>query len=257
MAPVVVVGMMRSGTTLVQRLLAADPRLLLRLRLGGPAGRTAPRLGPDDGGPADRPGARPRGADQGARAGAVRDPPDVRAGGRGGDRLPRRRVPLARPGVGRRRRGVPAVARHRRLRAGLRPPAPDAPAAPVAEAAARGRRQGRRCAGCSRRRRTSATSTTCAGRSPTCTSCTCTATRSRRSRPGASLNSTLHAMHADTVDRERIGRAVAGPDGLDQRPGDGDPGPLGRRTRRSPTSSSRRRWRTRSARWAGCTTRAG
>src|SRR5689334_19535223 len=44
-APVVVVGMMRSGTTLVQRLLAADPRF--RCAAGWEVIEAAPKLGHD------------------------------------------------------------------------------------------------------------------------------------------------------------------------------------------------------------------
>ena len=53
-APVVVVGMMRSGTTLVQRLLAADDRL--HCAYGWEVQQVAPRLDwdPTAGGPADR-----------------------------------------------------------------------------------------------------------------------------------------------------------------------------------------------------------
>ena len=52
---------------------------------------------------------------------------------------------------------------------------------------------------------------------------------------GASLNATLHAMHADTVDPHRIGTQWLGADGVDQRPGDGDPRPLGGGRRRPVT----------------------
>ncbi len=48
---------------------------------------------------------------------------------------------------------------------------------------------------------------------------------------GASLNATLHAMHADTVDRKRVGARVVAADGLDQRPGHGRPRRLGLRWR--------------------------
>ena len=52
---------------------------------------------------------------------------------------------------------------------------------------------------------------------------------------GASLNATLHAMHADRVDRDRVGAQWLDADGLDQRPGDGRPRRLGRRRRRGVT----------------------
>ena len=42
---------------------------------------------------------------------------------------------------------------------------------------------------------------------------------------GASLNATLHAMHADGVDRASRRRGVAATDGLDQRPCDGRAAP--------------------------------
>ena len=74
---------------------------------------------------------------------------------------------------------------------------------------------------------------------------------------GASLNATLHAMHADTVDQhgsarewlQRMGwtndRAMATRDWLGRRGRSG-----------SPTSSSPTRSPIRSARWPGCTTRS-
>ena len=100
-APIVVVGMMRSGTTLLQRLLAADPRL--HCAYGWEVVEAAPRAGLRWSARRRPPHRRRRGA-RGqiarARAGTVRDPPHVRPRSRGGDRLPGRRVPVARPRVG-------------------------------------------------------------------------------------------------------------------------------------------------------------
>ena len=89
--------MMRSGTTLLQRLLAADPRF--HCAYGWEVVEVAPKLDYDVRRRDD-----PRIADQReargdvARAGprTVRDPPDVRPRARRGDRLPVRRVPVAR-----------------------------------------------------------------------------------------------------------------------------------------------------------------
>ena len=55
-APIVVVGMMRSGTTLLQRVLASDPRLACAY--GWEVGEPAPRAGWDPAG--DRPAHRRR-----------------------------------------------------------------------------------------------------------------------------------------------------------------------------------------------------
>ena len=196
---------MRSGTTLVQRLLAADPRLHVRATAGR-CSRSRPRLDwdPDGGGPADRRGRwRARSRPRSSRAGPLRHPPDVRARGRGGDRLPRRRVPLARARVGRRRRGVPAAGStpqdfapaydhlHRMLQ--------------LLQWQKRQRGEPATRAGCSRRRRTSATSTTCARTFPDLHLVHLHRDPVETIPSGASLNTTLHAMHADTVDPHRIG----------------------------------------------------
>ena len=75
---------------------------------------------------------------------------------------------------------------------------------------------------------------------------------------GASLNATLHADACRQRRHAPGGGAVAGADGLDQRPGDGGARRLGRRRR---TSHRRRsmttRWPIRSGRWPGCTTPSG
>ena len=74
---------------------------------------------------------------------------------------------------------------------------------------------------------------------------------------GASLNSTLHAMHADTVDTHRIGRQWLA------RMGWTNDRAMATRDRwaddavRSRTCGSRTPSRTRSSRWAACTTRPG
>ena len=114
--------------------LASDPARV-RVRLGG--GRAAPRpAGIPPRRPADRRRRGARGADAHVRRRAVRHPPHLRPRGRGGDRLPRRRLPLAHPRGLVRRAALPVLGRHAGLRAGLPLAAADAPAAPVAEAAA-------------------------------------------------------------------------------------------------------------------------
>ncbi len=94
--------MMRSGTTLLQRLLAADPRF--HCAYGWEVVEVAPHARPRLAGRATR-GSRERRTREeqtrAARPGAVRHPPDVRHGGRGGDRLPRRRLPVPRARGGR------------------------------------------------------------------------------------------------------------------------------------------------------------
>ena len=180
-APVVVVGMMRSGTTLLQRLLAADPRF--HCAYGWEVVEVAPRAGL----PVHRCRSahrRQRSArSQIPRTGArpVRHPPDVCARSRGRDRLSGRRVLVACPRIRRAPSELPILARRAGFHPRLRVPAPHAAVPAVAEAAARGRWQ---TAGCSSRRRTSATSTCCGPSSATCTSCTCTATRAPRSPRG-------------------------------------------------------------------------
>ena len=201
-APVVVVGMMRSGTTLLQRLLAADPRF--HCAYGWEVVEVAPKLD-------HRWAARTRGSRSGeAREresrelapGPVRDPPDVRARGRGGDRLPLRRVPLPRARGRRARAGVPGVDRRPGLHARLRVPAPDAAAPAVAEAAARRRPRDRWVLKSPAhlgyldglREQFPDLHVVHLHRDPRETIAS-----------GASLNATLHAMHADTVDLHRVG----------------------------------------------------
>ena len=184
-APIVVVGMMRSGTTLLQRLLAGDPRFALRLRLGGRRGRAAarPRLGPPSR-PADRRGRRR------ARSRSRQFAPELFAihpmyaleaeeeivflADAFLSHVPEsRRATCRRTGRG----STP-----RTSRPAYRPPAPDAPAAPVAEAAARrGRRPlGAQDAGAPRLPR----------------------------RPCAAGSPTLHVvhLHRDPVDDDPVGR---------------------------------------------------
>jgi hypothetical protein len=136
--PLVVVGMMRSGTTLVQRLLARDPQFYAV-------------LGWEIGEPAPRPGTDWRSSDPRVAAGRASseqmrkfapelqcDPSHRRHGARRGDRLSRRRVSLPRPRGLVPRSRIPCLARRAGLHARLPLPAPDAPAPAVAEAATRG-----------------------------------------------------------------------------------------------------------------------
>ena len=183
-APTVVVGMMRSGTTLLQRLLAADPRF--NCAHGWEVVEAAPRLGPSF--------HRRRSPYRGERsarsqvprtgAGPVCHSPDVCAGGRRGDRLPGRRVLVTRARVRRTSSALPVLARRAGLHAGLRLPTPDAAVSAVAEAAASSGRHGRPSAGCSSHLPTSAIWTYCGPSSAICTSCTCTATPAPRSPRG-------------------------------------------------------------------------
>ena len=108
----------------------------VRLRLGGGGAGAPRRLGPDRARPEDPRRRGTRRADPGLRDGAVRHPSHLRARGRGGDRLPRRRVPVAHPGGVVRRAPVPVVGGHAGLRAGVPLAASHAATAPVAEAAA-------------------------------------------------------------------------------------------------------------------------
>ena len=180
-------------------------------------------------------------------AGAVRDPPDVRARGRGGDRLPRRRVPLARA-----RGGVHVPAYRAWLDGQDFTPAYGYLRRMLQLLQWQKRQRGDRSrdAGCSRRRRTSATSTTCSP-VPRAHVVHMHRTRVETIPSGASLNATLGAMHADDVDLHRVGaewlermgwtndRAMAARDCVGGRGRSG-----------SPTSSSATRSPTRSARSA-------
>ena len=226
--PVVVVGMMRSGTTLAQRLLAADPAFQCALRLGGARGRAAagPRLRghrPADRGRAGRARSRPA-----PRARPVRDPPDARAGGRGGDRLPRRRVPLP--------RARSRARTCRRTAAGSTPRTSRRPTTTCTGCCSccsgrSGSAASRRGAGCSRPRPTWATSTRCARGSPACRSCTCTATRGRPSPPAPASTRSCTGCTATTSTRTgSVG--VAGADGVDQRPRRGHARSVGARPAR-------------------------
>ena len=255
-APVVVVGMMRSGTTLVQRLLAADPRF--HCAHGWEVVEVAPAARPRLVGRRTRGSPRPRRARSSRGSGCPTSTRSTRCT----RSRPRRRssssptrscshVPESGAHVPAYRAWIDTPG----LRAGVRPPPPDAPAAAVAEAAAR--RDGR-TGGCSRRRPTSATSTTCAARFPDLHVVHLHRDPVDTIPSGASLNATLHAMHADTVDLHRVGaewiermgwtndRALATRAAWGDGPGPGHRPRL--RGRRAPTRSARSR---------GCTTRSG
>ena len=252
-APIVVVGMMRSRARRCCSGCWPRPPPALRLRLGGGRARAPARTGTSP--PTD-----PRIADREAREeqiarlrpGAVRHPPDVRPRGRGGDRLPGRRVPVAHPRGVVRRADVPVLARHPGLRAGLPLAAPDAAAPPVAEAAARASRARAvraQDAGPPRLPRRAA------GRVPR------RPHRAHAPRPGRrdpvgrqSSTPRCGATHCDDVDPHEVGRAVARADGLDLRPGHGRPRRLDpRRGAGAPTSPSPTRWPIRSAQAARST----
>ena len=136
-APIVVVGMMRSGTTLLQRVLASDPRCTCACTAGRWASpRPASGWDPSARRPADRSTPRQRGADarpsppscspstpptctRPRRRSSSSPTPSCRTS-------PRRRATCPRTGPG----STPG------LRPAYRVAAPDAPAAPVAEAPA-------------------------------------------------------------------------------------------------------------------------
>ena len=202
--PVVVVGMMRSGTTLVQRLLAADPRF--RCAHGwevhrGRAARSTTTATPRTRGSPGPSRARSRPRQCVPDLFAIHPMYALEAEEEivfladaflshvpeSGAHVPAYRAWIDTPG----------------LRAGLRPPAPDAPAPAVAEEAAR--RDGRAAWVLKTpahlgylddlRRALPRPARRAPAPRPA----------SRRSPSGASLNATLHAMHADTVDLHRIG----------------------------------------------------
>ena len=181
-APIVVVGMMRSGTTLLQRLLAADNRF--HCAYGWEVVEVAPKLdyrfvrADED----------PRIAISEKREAMSREmAPELFAIHPMYAREPEEEIVFLSdaflshvPESGAHVPDVPVVDRRAGLRAGVCLSAPDAAVPAVAEAAGAA---GPRSGGCSSRLPTSAISTRCAPSSPTCTSCTCTATRARRSRP--------------------------------------------------------------------------
>ena len=243
--PVVVVGMMRSGTTLLQRLLAADPRF--RCARGWEVVEVAPRLDHDwdveD----------PRIAKALAREEQSRQwVPDLYAihpmhaleaeeeivfladaflshVPESGAHVPAYRSWIDTqdfaPAYDHLHRMLQLLQWQQRRRGGR-----------ASEASDRD--------GCSRRRRTWATSTTCGARFPGLHVVHLHRDPVETIASGASLNATLHAMHADTVDLHRIGadwiermgwtndRALADPGGLGRRPGAGHrPAVRGRRRR--------------------------
>ena len=180
-APIVVVGMMRSGTTLLQRLLAADPRFVCAY--GWEVVEVAPRL------EYEFTGVDPRIAISEAREAKSRElAPELFAihpmyarRSRGRDRLPGRRVSVPCPRIRCPPSPLPVLARRAGLLPRLRLLAPHAAIRAVAETSARAGRAG---AGCSNHRRTWGIWICCARSSPTCTSCTCIATRAPRSPRG-------------------------------------------------------------------------
>ncbi len=185
---------------------AATPRrrppFSLRLRVGGGRGRAEARLPVVDAGRSpDRHQREARGDIARAGAGVVRHPPHVRPRARRGDRLPVRCVPVSCAGVGCPCAAIPVMDRRTGLRTGVRVPAPDAAVPAVAETAARSDRpalgaQVSGTPGLSRHLRAQFPDLHLVHmhRDP------------RDTIPsGASLNATLHAMHADRVDRHRVG----------------------------------------------------
>ena len=184
-APIVVVGMMRSGTTLLQRLLAADPRF--HCAYGWEVVEAAPRLDYQFA------GVDPRIAVSEVREAKSRElAPDLFVIHPMYAREAEEEIVFLAdaflshvPGVRRTPSALPIVARRAGFHARIRLSAPDAAVLAVAETASGARSElvaealGAQVAGSSR------LSGRAAGRSSTtCTSCTCTATRAPRSRRG-------------------------------------------------------------------------
>ena len=227
-APIVVVGMMRSGTTLLQRVLASDPRLACAY--GWEVGEPAPRAGlgsrrrPTRGSPTPR-RARSRPAPSPPSCSPSTPPTSTRPRRRSSSwptpscrTSPRRPATCPATGPGSTTRtsrrptggcGGCSSCSSGRSGSGARPPVPS----------------------CSRRRPTSATWTRCWPSSPTPTSCTPTATRVDVIPSGASLNTTLWRTHWRRRRPPRGRTPVARADGLVVRPGHGRPRPRSRPAR--------------------------
>ena len=201
-APIVVVGMMRSGTTLLQRLLAADPRF--HCAYGWEVVEVAPKLDHV----IRRPRTRGSRSAKRARRRPVNSPPDLFAihpmyaleaeeeivfladaflshVPESGAHVPAYRAWLDDQDF------TPAYDHLHRMLQFLQ---------------WQKRHRGQvASAGCSRRRHTSAISTTCARSSPTCTWCTCTATRARPSRRARASTRPCTRCTPTTVDLHRVG----------------------------------------------------
>ena len=215
-APIVVVGMMRSGTTLLQRLLAADARF--NCAYGWEVVEVAPRLdhrfnGPDV--------SDPRIALSEAREAKSRElAPDLFVihpmyareaeeeivfladaflshVPESGAHLPNYRSWLDEQDF-----APPTAYLHRMLQ--------------FLQWQKRQRRSGRSNAGCSSHRPTSAILTYCGHQFPDLHIVHMHRDPGTTIASGASLNATLHAMHADTVDFKQVGAAVVAADGVDQ-----------------------------------------
>jgi hypothetical protein len=197
-APIVVVGMMRSGTTLLQRLLAADR---FHCATGGRWWRSRPSSATSGSERED-----PRIAISEKREATSRElAPELFAIHPMYAREPEEEIVFLSDAFLSHARSPAHMPEYRpgstiRLRTGVRVSASDAAVPAVAEAARSGsgwRKRRPLSDGCSNPLRTLAISTRYGPSFPTCTSCTCTATP-RDDSVGASLNATLHAMHADT-----------------------------------------------------------
>ena len=204
-APIVVVGMMRSGTTLLQRLLAADPRFVCAY--GWEVVEVAPRLDHQF------TGVDPRIAVSEAREAKSRElAPDLFAIHPMYAREPEEEIVFLAdaflshvPESGAHLPALPILARRAGLHSRLRLPAPHAavPAMAEAPAGSDGRGEPQRWVLKSPahlgyldllRARFPDVHIVHMHRDPRTTIAS-----------GASLNATLHAMHADTVDRHRVG----------------------------------------------------
>ncbi len=226
-APIVVVGMMRSGTTLLQRLLAADNRFhcaygwevvevapQARLRLvdakrirGSPSARSARR----------RRVSSPRSCSPSTRCTPASPKRRSSSCPTRSCRMCRSRVRMCRDTGLDRRTG---------LRAGVRVPAPDAAVPAVAEAAARSDRE---ALGAQVPGTPWISGHACGTSSPICTWCTCTAIRGRRSRRAPASTRRCTRCTPIEVDRHRVGaqwlqrmgwtndRAMASRDRLERR----------------------------------------
>ena len=213
-APIVVVGMMRSGTTLLQRLLAADPRFVCAY--GWEVVEVAPRLDHQF------TGVDPRIAISEAREAKSRElAPDLFAIHPMYAREPEEEIVFLADAF---LSHVPESGAHLpHYRSWLDEqdftPAYDYLHRMLQFLQWQKRQQGVeawRSAGCSSRRRTWATWTCCGQRFADVHIVHMHRDPRTTIASGASLNATLHAMHADTVDRAPGGRAMAAADGLDQ-----------------------------------------